>query len=203
MPGARKGWKARRLRRRGAETAEVSQRRRPKCTNISRVGAVLIVGLALLIYIRTGRAQENKLPAGEGMDIATDRCLSCHGPEPILQQRLPRDKWVGEVDKMIRWGAEVPGDSKDKLVDYLARNFPYHPIIPPKMPGSLPDGEGKDVVDQSCLSCHGGEPISQQRLSRAQWTAEVDKMIRWGAEVPAEQKNRLLDYLSKNFSNVK
>jgi len=159
--------------------------------------------MALLIYIRTGRAQENKLPAGEGMDIATDRCLSCHGPEPILQQRLLRDKWVGEVDKMIRWGAEVPGDSKDKLVDYLARNFPYHPIIPPKMPGSLPDGEGKDVVDQSCLSCHGGEPISQQRLSRAQWTAEVDKMIRWGAEVPAEQKNRLLDYLSKNFSNVK
>jgi len=159
--------------------------------------------MALLIYIRTGRAQENKLPAGEGLDIVTDRCLSCHGPEPILQQRLPRDKWVGEVDKMIRWGAEAPGDSKDKLVDYLARNFPYHPIIPPKMPGSLPDGDGKDVVDQTCLSCHGGEPISQQRLSRTQWTAEVDKMIRWGADVPAEQKNRLLDYLSKNFSNVK
>jgi len=159
--------------------------------------------MALATYIGTSRAQENKLPAGEGSDIATDRCLSCHGPEPILQQRLPRDKWMGEVDKMIRWGAEVPGDSKDKLLDYLAKNFPYHPIISPKMPGALPDGEGKDVVDQACSSCHGSEPISQQRLSRTQWTAEVDKMIRWGAELTADQKTRLIDYLARNFSNVK
>jgi len=159
--------------------------------------------MALVTYIVMGRPQENKLPSGEGADIVTERCLSCHGPDPILQQRLTRDKWVGEVDKMVRWGAEVPAESKDKMVDYLARNFAYHPIIPPKMPGGLPDGEGKDVVDQSCLSCHGGEPISQQRLSHTQWTAEVDKMIRWGAELTADQKARLVDYLAKNFSNVK
>jgi hypothetical protein len=110
---------------------------------------------------------------------------------------------MGEVDKMIRWGAEVPAESKDKMVDYLAKNFAYHPILPPKMPGELPDGQGKDVVDQSCSSCHGGEPISQQRLTRTQWTAEVDKMIRWGAELTADQKARLIGYLVKNFSNVK
>ena len=164
---------------------------------------LLIAVVSMLSWIRTGRAQENKLPAGDGLDVVTERCLSCHGAEPIVQQRLPRDKWAGEVDKMIRWGAEVPAGSKDKLVDYLAKNFPYHPFLPPKSPGPLPDGEGKDVVDQSCLSCHGGEPISQQRLSRPQWTAEVDKMIRWGAEVTADQKTRLVDYLAKNFSNVK
>jgi len=171
-----------------------------------RIIAVIIAGIAIASFashIGFGRTQDSKLPDGDGRDIATDRCLICHGAEPILQQRLPRDKWVGEVDKMIRWGAEVPADSKDKLVDYLARNFTYHPIVAPRMPAALPDGEGKEVLDQSCLSCHGGEPISQQRLSRAQWTAEVDKMIRWGAEVPPDQKTRLLDYLAKNFSNVR
>ena len=171
-----------------------------------RIIAVIIAGIAIASFashIGFGRTQDSKLPDGDGRDIATDRCLICHGAEPILQQRLPRDKWVGEVDKMIRWGAEVPADSKDKLVDYLARNFTYHPIVAPRMPAALPDGEGKEVLDQSCLSCHGGEPISQQRLSRAQWTAEVDKMIRWGADVPADQKTRLVDYLARNFSNVK
>jgi mono/diheme cytochrome c family protein len=165
--------------------------------------SLLMAGTAALSVIGLGRDQDNKLPAGEGSEIAAERCLACHGAEPMLQQRLPRDKWVGEVDKMIRWGAEVPAESKDKLVDYLAKNFAYHPILPPKMPGALPDGDGREVVDQACTGCHGGEPISQQRLSRAQWTAEVDKMIRWGAELTADQKTRLLDYLAKNFSNVK
>src|SRR5262249_49463486 len=204
MRGASEGTKAWSLDRTGADTSEASQRTsRAGRLNTARLAAVLIACIALLTHIGTGRAQENKLPPGEGSDIVTERCLSCHGPEPIIQQRLPRDKWLGEVEKMIRWGGEVPAESKDKLVDYLAKNFAYHPIIPPKMPGSLPGDEGKDVVDQSCLSCHGGEPISQQRLSRAQWTAEVDKMIRWGAEVTADQKTRLIDYLAKNFTNVK
>jgi len=171
-----------------------------------RILGVIIAGIAiasLASHIGFGHTQDSKLPDGDGRETVTDRCLNCHGAEPILQQRLPRDKWVGEVDKMIRWGAEVPADSKDKLVDYLARNFTYHPIVAPRMPAPLPEGDGREVLDQSCLSCHGGEPISQQRLSRAQWTAEVDKMIRWGADVPADQKTRLVDYLARNFSNVK
>jgi mono/diheme cytochrome c family protein len=188
--------------------AKISALMRTRLSHLHRVQIVagIIAGIAIASFsshIGFGRTQENKLPDGAGRDIVTDRCLICHGAEPILQQRLPRDKWVGEVDKMIRWGAEVPADSKDKLVDYLARNFAYHPILPPKMPGTLPDGDGKEVLDQTCLSCHGAEPISQQRLSRSQWTAEVDKMIRWGADVPADQKTRLVDYLAKNFSNVR
>ena len=204
MPRIKEGPETRLSNGRESECERESRRRR-RSFLIRGAGVItlLIAGAAVLSKIGVAWAEDNKLPAGEGSEIAAERCLNCHGPEPILQQRLPRDKWVGEVDKMIRWGADVPAESKDKLVDYLARNFPYHPILPPKMPGALPDGDGREVVDQTCLSCHGGEPISQQRLSRAQWTAEVDKMIRWGAEVPADQKTRLIDYLAKNFSNVR
>lgn len=146
--------------------------------------------------------QSGSLPDTPGVEIAKEACLTCHGREPILQQRLTRTQWQNEVEKMIRWGAEVPSSSKDKLVDYLAGHFTSSRIKDPKGPGSLPEGKGLDAVKESCLSCHGGEPISQQRLSRAQWGAEVEKMIRWGAEVAPEKKDTLVAYLSEHFSNV-
>lgn len=64
---------------------------------------------------------------------------------------------------------------------------------------ALPEGEGADLVKNACLSCHGAEPIVQQRLTRPQWSAEVDKMVRWGAELPAESKDVMIDYLVKYF----
>jgi len=51
----------------------------------------------------------------------------------------------------------------------------------------------------SCLGCHGEDIIRGQRLTRVQWEREVDKMVRWGAQVPAEQRTALIDYLSTRF----
>jgi hypothetical protein len=34
-------------------------------------------------------------------------------------------------------------------------------------------------------------------LNRAQWDKEVDKMIRWGAQVKPEERSRILDYLTR------
>jgi mono/diheme cytochrome c family protein len=148
---------------------------------------------------RTSAAQQPSLPDGPGSDIAQTSCLACHGPEPIAQQHLPRAKWQGEVEKMERWGAEVPPDKKNALIDYLAANFGARQSIAPRAAGPLPGGEGIDVVKESCLACHGPEPITQQRLTSAQWTGEVEKMVRWGADVPADKKKTLIDYLAKNF----
>jgi cytochrome c5 len=51
-------------------------------------------------------------------------CTTCHETDIIEQQRLTRGRWVGSVDKMIRWGATVAPAEKDALVDYLASRFP-------------------------------------------------------------------------------
>lgn len=51
-------------------------------------------------------------------------CTTCHETDLIEQQRLTRGRWVGSVDKMIRWGATVSPEEKDALVDYLASRFP-------------------------------------------------------------------------------
>lgn len=151
------------------------------------------------LHSRSALAGQASLPEGKGSDVAQVSCLACHGAEPILQQHLPRAKWQAEVEKMERWGADVPADKKPLLLDYLTEHFGNHLILPPRKPSELPDGAGVEIARGSCLSCHGPEPITQQRLTASQWSAEVDKMVRWGASVPAERKQALVDYLSRNF----
>ena len=40
----------------------------------------------------------------------------------------------------------------------------------------------------------------QQRLNKAAWGKEVDKMMKWGAEVDPKDRDALVDYLSANFT---
>jgi len=63
----------------------------------------------------------------------------------------------------------------------------------------LPEGEGKAIAEQACLQCHSTSMILQQRLTEKQWTASIDKMIRWGAAVPADRKDALIAYLAVHF----
>jgi DMSO/TMAO reductase YedYZ molybdopterin-dependent catalytic subunit len=51
----------------------------------------------------------------------------------------------------------------------------------------------------SCLVCHDSDVIEQQRLTRAQWDAEINKMTGWGAKVGDEDRRALLDYLVSAF----
>ena len=51
----------------------------------------------------------------------------------------------------------------------------------------------------SCGVCHEDDLIRQQRLTRADWDREIDKMIGWGAQLRAEDRAGFLDYLSGNF----
>jgi hypothetical protein len=64
----------------------------------------------------------------------------------------------------------------------------------------LPPGSMQAKATTSCLECHEARIILQQRLSKAAWTKEVDKMMKWGAVVDASDRDALIDYLSTNFS---
>lgn len=65
--------------------------------------------------------------------------------------------------------------------------------------GALPDGPMKALADQACLHCHSADMIRQQRLTEKQWTAEVTKMVGWGAVVPEDQRAALVAYLVEHF----
>lgn len=63
----------------------------------------------------------------------------------------------------------------------------------------LPPGPGKAEVEAACYQCHAADLLVQQRLNEKQWTASVEKMIRWGAKVPPASKQPIIDYLSRHF----
>lgn len=63
----------------------------------------------------------------------------------------------------------------------------------------LPAGPVQEKAAAACLSCHEARIIVQQRLSKAAWTREMDKMTKWGAEVDPKDRDALIDYFSANF----
>lgn len=64
----------------------------------------------------------------------------------------------------------------------------------------LPPGAMQSKATAACTECHGARILLQQRLSKAAWTKEVDKMTKWGALVDSTDRDALIDYLSTNFS---
>jgi len=64
----------------------------------------------------------------------------------------------------------------------------------------LPTGPAKEKAAAACLTCHEARIIVQQRLSEAAWEKEMDKMIKWGAEVDAKDRDALIEYFSTNFT---
>jgi hypothetical protein len=63
----------------------------------------------------------------------------------------------------------------------------------------LPAGKAKAQVEASCYPCHSADILVQQHLTEKQWTATVEKMIRWGAKADETQKKAIIDYLSHHF----
>jgi hypothetical protein len=72
-------------------------------------------------------------------------------------------------------------------------------LTPAKPTEDLPAGAMQAKATTACLECHEARIILQQRLTKAAWTKEVDKMTKWGAVVDASDRDALIDYLSANF----
>ena len=163
-------------------------------SSLIKLSFALTVAVCGLMSVNTGAARQD-LPEGEGAGLARDRCVICHEADVIVSQRLSRQGWTREVEKMIRWGAVATEAEKETLIDYFAAHFK------PRSAASAPAGDdrGKRIFKEKCLLCHESDLTEQQRLSRQGWTREVDKMIRWGAVVSDAEKEPLIDYLFGNF----
>jgi len=60
---------------------------------------------------------------------------------------------------------------------------------------------GKKQESASCLPCHSLRLIHSQRLPRATWVKELDKMTGWGTVI--KDRDALLEYLVANYGNDK
>ena len=64
----------------------------------------------------------------------------------------------------------------------------------------LPPGPGADVLKSKCVICHEADIITSQKLSLAGWTNSVNKMVRWGSQITADERAVLQPYLAMHFA---
>jgi len=60
---------------------------------------------------------------------------------------------------------------------------------------------GQKEEARSCVPCHSLRLIHSQRLSRATWSKELDKMTGWGTRIA--DRDALLEYLAANYGDDK
>jgi len=60
---------------------------------------------------------------------------------------------------------------------------------------------GQKEEARNCVACHSLRIIHSQRLTKAAWGRELDKMAGWGAMI--ENRDSLLEYLAANFGDDK
>ena len=75
-------------------------------------------------------------------------------------------------------------------------------LVPLVQAQDLPEGKGKDLVEQVCGACHGTDLVSSRRATKQGWSYIVDDMVSRGASATNEQIAQINEYLAKNFGQV-
>lgn len=63
----------------------------------------------------------------------------------------------------------------------------------------LPEGKGKDAIENTCDECHSLQRIKAQRRNEEGWNAIIREMIENGASINPGDIKVIVDYLAKNF----
>lgn len=71
----------------------------------------------------------------------------------------------------------------------------------PTIRTELKPGDGREKVEEFCNICHSVDYITMQpKLSNAQWTATVNKMIKvFGAPISETDAKVIINYLATNY----
>ncbi len=146
------------------------------------------IGVALVVLAAVGSTAAQDL----GADLIQRRCVACHGEDLIRQQRLTRDGWSRELDKMVAWGAAVTPEERPLLLDALTGR-----VLP-----TAQDAVATILLETRCEYCHGPQLIAQQRLDAAGWTRVIDDMIAWGATANPAEKAALAAMLVQRRAGV-
>ena len=72
--------------------------------------------------------------------------------------------------------------------------------VPPAraQPSPIPQTDGWELVLR-CVICHSVEIAVQQRFGPRGWSETLDRMIKYGAPIPPEDKAKLMTYLLRHY----
>ena len=153
------------------------------------------------------------LPEGAGRGLMLQACVQCHDFKSIVSQRKTADAWRRTVNEMIWRGAPLLADEAAILTDYLAAAFkpdsPSSSKSASKTPAPkaeenqwakyLPAGEGRPLVLQACVQCHGLKTVVARRAPAAAWRRSVNEMVVLGARLTAGEAAIVAKYLAESF----
>jgi virginiamycin B lyase len=88
--------------------------------------------------------------------------------------------------------------SKKLLLQLTLAVFLSAPL-PALSQDALPDGNGKQAVQASCVQCHDLGTVTGAGYDQAGWRNNLHMMINVGATLPQDQIEPLTQYLAKNF----
>lgn len=74
----------------------------------------------------------------------------------------------------------------------------------PSAPGKpLPPGPMQAKIKAACTQCHNTARITEQHMTRQQWSDQLEKMEGLGAVIADTDREPMLNYLTKNFGPAK
>lgn len=132
-------------------------------------------------------AQLEEIQRGEATLKAS--CQACHERRVIDVQAMSHDEWIGTIHKMIEMGAAVEPDDIPILAQYLTI---FH--------GPVPDGPGREILLNTCTSCHDLMRIRLGRRSAEEWEETLITMLNEGAPLSDEDFVLIHHYLSRNYN---
>lgn len=184
--------------------------------------AVVVVLLTVLWNLQDPRAaavgtfgsnQEPDAQQTKGMEAMGKACVQCHGLRPVLLQRKTADWWRDTVQSMIGRGAQVMPEEIEPMVSYLAATYgPQSPTqaspagqtedrspVSPMSAEVLPEGSGRSVLMERCLTCHAVEVTTKPRQSKELWVETIRRMRTLGATIAADEERVVTEYLARHF----
>ena len=148
--------------------------------------------------------QATQLPDGEGKQLVADVCAACHSLDDVTKQSLDKEGWKDVVQRMVANGASIDDKQVPVITEYLAKNFgPKNADAAAQGGGGLPDGEGKQILQNVCTTCHDLDLVTGTQASKQGWEDIIKSMNAKGAGLSDKDTSLLVDYLAKAFPEKK
>jgi mono/diheme cytochrome c family protein len=73
------------------------------------------------VALGAATAQQGELPAGPNRELVAHECGACHDLEMVIAGAgATRQAWSDTVDEMVRYGARIDPEDRQKVVEYLS-----------------------------------------------------------------------------------
>jgi mono/diheme cytochrome c family protein len=101
-----------------------------------------------------------------------------------------------DVDAIIAWIGSLPNpDASQNPNPSAAAPTPEAATATP----AAPQLDGATLVQQRCTVCHSINRIESAHKDEAGWTATVDRMIGYGAQLNDQEKAAVIAYLVATY----